>query len=292
MSSNGNWGRWGPDDEAGALNLITAGTVRRALDEVEEGRVVVLGQALGPETVIPKHRKRVERLMLRDGGDYAAGARRPGGFQFAEDVVSFAAHSGTHIDALAHVWYDDQLYNGYPSTTVRSTSGAQRCGAEQLRPIITRGILLDVAGLPDIRLEPGDAITHDHLEAAAEFCEVTPEPGDAVLIRTGWLGATAHDSDKYLSGEPGIDSSAAKWLARADVAVVGADNFAIEVMPFRGQTCFPVHQLLLRDYGVPMIEGMVLDALAELASGPFLFVGVPIPLIGSTAGPVCPVAVL
>lgn len=290
MSFTTNWGRWGPDDEAGALNLITAEETRTAVRLVKDGRIVTLGQPLGPDLVVPHHRKRVERLMVRDGGDYAAGARRPGGFQFAEDVVSFATHSGTHIDALAHTWYDDKLYNGYPSTTVRSTSGAQRCGAEQLHPIVTRGLLLNLAAAGD--LGPGDAITRDHLLGAVNACGTEPRPGDAILIRTGWLGAAIHDPDRYLSGEPGLDPSAAQWLADADVAVVGADNFAVEVMPFIDEVRFPVHQLLIRDHGVPLIEGLILDELAQLIDGPFLFIAAPIPVIGGTAGPVCPLAIL
>ena len=88
MAGN-NWGRWGEDDEAGALNLIGPAEVLAAASLVRHGSVVVLGQQLGPRTAVPPHRKRVERFMTRDGGDYAAGARRPNGFQFAEDVISF-----------------------------------------------------------------------------------------------------------------------------------------------------------------------------------------------------------
>ncbi|MPZ24898.1 MAG: cyclase family protein [Micromonosporaceae bacterium] len=287
-----NWGRWGDDDEAGALNLVTAAETRRAAGLVTHGRVVMLGQALGPDTVVPRHRKRVERFMVRDGGDYASGARHQGGFQFAEDVVSYASHSGTHIDALSHAWYGDALYNGHPSTTVRSTTGAQRCGAERLRPIVTRGVLLDVAAVAGAPLDVGDVVTREHLVAAADRAGVALEPGDAALIRTGWFGVAGDDPDRYLAGEPGLDLSAARWLAAADVAVVGADNYAIEAMPFTGEDWFPVHRLLIRDLGVPLVEGMVLDELAGLAEGAFLFVASAVSVVGSTAGQVCPIAVL
>ena len=286
------WGRWGPDDETGALNLVGPGQVKRAIGLVREGRTVGLGQPLGPGTPVPAHRKAVERLMMRDGGDYAAGARSPGGFQFAEEVLGFAAHSGTHMDALAHAWYGDRLYNGFPSTTVRSTTGALRCGADKLRPVVTRGVLLDVAAQRGRRLEAGEVVGLDDVQAAADAAGVSPETGDVVLVRTGWYGATADPRDDYFEGEPGLDVDAARWLAEAGVAAVGADNYAIEVLPFTSEAVFPVHQLLMRDFGVPLIEGMVLDELAEAGAGEFLLVAAPLPVVGGTAGPVCPVAVL
>ena len=287
-----NWGRWGPDDEHGALNLVGEAQVLRAAGLVRQGRVVRLGQTLDPGVAGAPHRKRVERFMMRDGGDYAAGARRPDGFQFAEEVWSFAAHSGTHMDALAHVWYDDQLFNGHPSAGIRSTTGAQRCGAGELKPVVTRGLLLDVARVRSHLLGPGDAVTADDLRAAADAAGVEPEPGDAVLVHTGWLAACGKDMSVYYSAEPGIDQSAAQWLVDADVALVGADNYAIEVQPSSPGTSFPVHQLLLRDYGVPLVENLVLAELAAAGVGAFLFVAAALPLVGGTAGPVCPVAVL
>jgi kynurenine formamidase len=293
VATGSNWGRWGAEDEAGALNLIGARQVVRAAGLVRTGRVIPLAQELGPGTVVPPHRQRVERYMTRDGGDYAAGARRPGGFQFAEDVYSFATHSGTHVDSLAHAWYDDELYNGFSSTSIRSTTGAQRCGADKLRPMVTRGLLLDVAATRSEPVEGGTAVTADDLARAAEAAGVTPEPGDAVLLHTGWLARAGGDAASYYgSGEPGIDESAARWLADADVAVVGADNYAIEVLPSPAGTLFPVHQILIRDHGVPLVENVVLAELAEVGATRFLFVAAPLPLVGGTAGPVCPVAVL
>ena len=291
-ATGGNWGRWGKSDEAGALNLIGETQVRRAAGLVRRGQVLRLGMDLGPHSPVPRHRKQVERYMTRDGGDYAAGARRPGGFQFAEDVLSFAAHTGTHVDALAHAWYDDELYNGFPSSTIRSTTGAQRCGADKLRPMVTRALLLDVAATHRAPLEAGDVVSLADLQTAAKAAGVAPEPGDAILIHTGWLAQASGDEDKYFTGEPGLDSEAAQWLADSDVAVVGADNYAIEVQPTGPEVMFPVHQLLIRDYGVPLIENLVLEELAGAGVAEFLFVAAPLPVVGGTAGPVCPLAVL
>lgn len=284
------WGRWGEQDEAGALNLIGPDEVRAAAGLVRTGQIIKLGMDLGPGTVVPPHRKRVERLMARDGGDYAAGARRPGGFQFAEEVWSFAAHSGTHVDALSHAWYDDHLWNGFPGAGTRTTTGAKRCGAEKLTPIVTRGVLLDVA--PGGALPTSTAVGADDLRAAAARAGVEPRAGDVVLIRTGWIASMLGDPAGYCDDEPGIDLGAAQWLAEADVAAVGADNYAVEVQPAPAGQMFPVHQLLLRDCGIPLIENVLLDELAAAGVGEFCFVAAPLPLVGGTAGPVCPLALL
>jgi len=230
--------------------------------------------------------------MTRDGGDYAAGARRPDGFQFAEEVFSFAPHTGTHVDALAHAWYGDQLYNGFSSQLTRSTAGAQHCGADKLRPIVTRGVLLDMLAGGGGPFEEAHAFTASDLVRAAAAAGVTPRPGDAVLIHTGWFRIAGHDTPRYFGGEPGIDLSAAEWLVEAGVAVVGADNYAVEAQPSAPGTTFPVHQFLLRDQGTPLIEDLLLDELVAAGRPTFMFVAAPIPLVGGTAGPVCPVAVL
>ena len=284
-----NWGRWGADDECGTLNLVTVEKTLAATRLPKSGLSISLGQALGPNIIVPRHRKRFERFMTKDSGDYKTGNLSRGGFKYAEDVVSFASHTGTHLDALSHVWREETLYNGHDSSQIRSASGAKRCGAERLRPIATRGVLLDVAKFRP-RLGPGDKITESDLAAAAAGCDL--EPGDAVLIRTGWIKHAFNNPNYFLSGEPGLDLGAAKWLAAQDVALVGADNFAIEVMPFVGDTWFPVHQTLIRDFGTPLLEGVLLDELSTVADGPFLLIVAPIPMVGSTAAPVCPVAVL
>ncbi|MDA8046032.1 MAG: cyclase family protein [Actinomycetota bacterium] len=285
------WGRWGRDDEQGATNLIDALTVLGATRTVTQGRVYPLAQPLGPGTPMPQHRKRPERYMARDGGDYAAGARRPGGFQFAEDVVSFSSHSGTHVDALCHVWRDDLLYNGHPASSIRSTTGAQRCGVEKLPPVATRGVLLDLGQDPDDYHDARPFGAGD-LEGAAKRAGVAITSGDAVLLYTGWMARAGADTPRYFATEPGLDVSGARWLADQGVVIVGADNYAIEAQPSAPGTAFPVHQLLLRERGIPVIENMVLDDLARAGVATFFFVAVPIPLVGSTASPVAPVAII
>ncbi len=286
------WGRWGAEDEIGAPNAISADAVRRAAGLVRSGRVVPLSQPLHTRMPVPGHRAGLLHFMGRDGGDYAAGGKRPGGFQFAEDTVVMPLHLGTHVDALCHAWCDDFLYNGFPGGTIRSTTGAVRLGIDKMPPIVTRGLLLDLAvsgPLPD-----GHAIGRAALRDAAARAGVVPEPGDAVLIRTGWWERQATKPARLVSfdAEPGLDVEGALWLAEAGVALIGADNFAIEVLPFPDGTVFPVHQRLIRDHGIPLLEGMVLRPLAAAGATEFLFMAAPLPIAGATGSPLSPVAVL
>ncbi len=286
------WGLWGEADEIGAANRIGPAQVRRAAGLVRSGRVIPLAQPLRATTPIPAHRAPLMHFMGRDGGDYAAGAKRPGGFQFAEDTVVLPLHTGTHVDALCHAWCDDLLYNGFPGASLRSTTGAQRLGVEKLPPLVTRGLLLDFCA--DGPLPDGTAIGPAMLEAACTRAGATPEPGDAVLLRTGWLEAQAGRPNRLIAfdTEPGLDEAGALWLAAAGTALVGADNFAIEVLPFPPGQVFPVHQRLLRDHGVPLLEGMQLAPLAAAGATQFLFMAAALPLQGATGSPLTPVAVL
>lgn len=286
------WGRWGAEDERGALNQIGPEEVRRATALVRTGEVIGLAQPLSPRTPVPRHRAGVQHFMGRDGGDYAAGARRPGGFQFAEDTVVLPLHIGTHIDALCHAWCDDRLYNGFPGGGTRSTTGALRCGVEKMGPIVTRGVLLDAVRLRGAPLAPGESIGREELARAADAAGVEIGKGDAVLIRTGWQESQEGRAEVSFEEEPGIDVEAALWLAERDVAVVGADNFAIEAIPFPPGTVFPVHQRLIRDHGIPLLEGLVLHHLAARGRGAFLFSAAALPLVGGTGSPLHPVAVL
>jgi kynurenine formamidase len=286
------WGRWGPDDERGALNLIGPEQVRRAAGLVKTGRPISLAQPISDRLLVPAHRHKMMHFMGRDGGDYAAGAKRPGGFQFAEDTVVLPLHIGTHVDALSHAWYGDKLYNGFSCHSVRSSSGAGHCGIEKFPPIVTRGVLLDLVGLAGAPLAASEIVGRAQVEAALDRASIALEHGDAVLIRTGWLEAQKPGEQPDFNREPGLDVEAALFLAEAGVAVIGADNFAVEGLPFPEGTVFPVHQRLIRDFGIPLIEGMVLKQLAEAGASAFLFVAAPLPVTGGTGSPLNPVAVL
>ncbi len=287
------WNRWGADDERGALNFIGPEQVKRASALVRTGEVLRLAQLLSSKTPVPAHRCGLQHFMGRDGGDYAvAGSKRPGGFQFAEDSVVMPLHIGTHVDALCHAWYDDKLYNGYLGDSIRSTTGAARLGVEKMPPIFTRGVLLDFVKLKGRVLAPGESIGRTDMQAAALAAGVQLERGDAVLLRTGWLESQKGVKNPSFDEEPGIDVDAAAWLVEHDVAIVGADNFAVEVLPFPEGKVFPVHQMLIRDYGMPLLEGLMLDPLVASGRHEFLFVASALPIVGATGSPLAPVAVL
>jgi kynurenine formamidase len=286
------WQCWGEDDERGALNYVGSVQVQEAAALVRSGRVLSLAQPLSSRTPVPQHRAGIQHFMGRDGGDYAAGARRPGGFQFAEDTVVLPLHIGTHIDALCHAWYDDTLYNGFPGNGIRSTSGATRCGIDKMGPVVGRGVLLDVAGVHGDALRDGAAIGPRDLEQAAKRVGVAVGKGDIVLIRTGWAEHQGLADSVSFDGEPGLDVDAALWLAEREIAALGADNFAVEVIPFAQGTVFPVHQRLIRDFGVPLLEGLLLHELAMTGRPEFLFVASPLPVVGGTGSPINPTAIL
>jgi kynurenine formamidase len=286
------WGRWGSEDEAGALNLVGPEQVKRAASLVRTGEVLSLAQLLSSKTPVPKHRSGLQHFMGRDGGDYAAGARRPGGFQFAEDTVIMPLHIGTHVDALCHAWCDEKLFNGYRETTIRSTTGATRLGVEKMPPVFTRGVLFDVVRLRGRALEDGEEVTRSDLQRCLTEAGLTLEPGDAALIHTGWLAAQTGKAHVDFDAEPGIGYDAALWLCQQEVALIGADNFAVEMMPFPDGKVFPVHQCVIRDFGIPLLEGLVLEGLARKGRPEFLFTAASLPIVGGTGSPLTPLAVL
>lgn len=289
---SGAWERWGAEDEVGAPNFVGPDQVRHAVGLVEDGRVLSLAQPMFPGMAMPPHRAGMMHLMDRDGGDYAAGARAPGGFQFAEDTIVLPVHTGTHVDALCHCWYDDTLFNGFPASGIRSVKGAAKLGVEKLPPVVTRGVLLDFVRLTGGRLKDGRSIDADDLQQALALCGTDLMSGDVVLLRTGWLESQGNPKTVDYNTEPGLNLDAAQYLADHDVAMIGADNYAVEVLPFAPGTVFPVHQLLIRNYGVPLLEGLSLKELGETGRATFLFIAAPLPLRGATGSPLNPVAVL
>ncbi|MES2480766.1 MAG: cyclase family protein [Pseudomonadota bacterium] len=285
------WGRWGPEDEAGALNHVGPDQVRRAAGLVRTGQVVRLAQILSSKTMVPRHRVGLQHFMGRDGGDYAAGQRRPGGWSVAEDTVVMPLHLGTHIDALCHAWCEERMFNNYRETTMRS-SGATRLGIEKMPPAVTRGLLIDVVALRGRPLTNTEIVTRADIQACLARDGLRIEAGDVILIHTGWLAQQKGKADVDFNTEPGIDHEAGLWLAQQDVAIIGADNYAVEVLPFAQGTVFPVHQCVIRDFGIPLLEGLLLEPLVATGRREFLFVAAALPIEGATGSPLTPLAIL
>jgi kynurenine formamidase len=308
-----NWGRWGPDDELGALNLVTPEKRETCMKLATRGQVFSLGQniqASGVPMIKDGARGvflRPIHMMIYDGGDEAAGLPTRGdGYFSAEDMLTIRIHgTTTHIDGLAHGWKDGQLFNGYPSNSVNSF-GAGKLGIQNVQHIVTRGLLFDVAATKGVsHLSSGYAITVDDLKA----CATPPvERGDAVLVRTGWptvfYGA---DPDQYHEPRPGVAPEAAEWLAEQDIVLLGCDNSGVEVVPTSHGTTGsshaspalakpggfgnPVHSRLLRDYGIYLLEMLDLEELAVAKISEFVFVLAPLRITGGTGSPVNPLAI-
>lgn len=289
-----NWGRWGEDDERGAFNLLTPEHVLGALrGAARTGRIYSLAQPLQMTGVpmsdsggTPIH------VMARDAGDYATGAVEAHASKHAEDYLTVRMHANTtHIDSLGHVWTGDTIYNGHPAASIAS-KGMLRCGIQNLPGLVTRGVLLDIAGrlgLP--RLAASQEITVRDLEDAAGAAGVAIGAGDVVLLRTGWPAMFAEDRHAYVSSGPGLGVAGATWLSERDVAAVGCDTLGVEVRPYPPGTSSPVHLHLLHQHGIYMIELLDLEELARDAVHEFLFIGVPLRLTGGTGSPLQPLAI-
>jgi kynurenine formamidase len=306
VATPNNWGRWGSDDERGTLNLVDPGRIAAAAALVREGVVVSLSLPIegstgsGRAQRVPHLRGRPlpQHYMALDGGDYLAGARGVGaGLSMADDALLVSPHgTTTHIDAFSHAWTGDTLYNGHAATEVRST-GARRCGIDKLPGLVTRGVLLDVAGHRGVpHLDRAARVDGAELEACARAAHVDVGPGDAVLVRTGWPRTFAVDPQEYWSGQPGLSADGGRWLAERDVALVASDNGAISGLDERGGSSEglddDLHLLFLWRCGIHLAEMLWLEELAEHRRAEFLFVVAPLAIRGGTGSPVNPLAVL
>ena len=293
-----NWGRWGADDERGTVNFITPDVVRRAAACVRRGALFSLGLSFGVEGPQIGQGGRVNPIHLMSAIDGRLGAD-PAGPRYADDFVTMPLQCATQWDSLAHVYYDDRLYNGFPASTI-TTAGAARNGIDHLGPgIVSRGVLLDVARALGVgRVEPGRVITPDDLEAAERAQGVRAGTGDVLLVRTGHLAVFTRDGDRvgYMRRMPGLGVACVEWLHRREVAALASDTNAVEVIPFEDPAVpLPVHQLCIRDMGLTLGEMFDLDALAAdcAADGVWecLFSAPPLKVTGGVGSPLNPLAV-
>jgi kynurenine formamidase len=290
--------RWGPADQRGAANLLTAEKRLAALHSVRQGRIYDLSHeiSMGAPFLVPNQTPFLMSIWAswRDSirRRRQAGALNDAGANV--ERIEMTAHVGTHIDALGHFSKGDRLYNDLPAADTVTDWGLLKLGIEQAPPMITRGVLLDLAGIDGgAHLAPGRAITPEELARAADAARVAIEPGDIVLIRTGWGRYFGLDNAKYLAGEPGIDVPAAQWLTRQGVVAIGCDNMAVEVLPNPNRTlAMPVHQHALVEAGVHLIENLMLEELAADRLASFCFILLATKIRGATGAPVRPVALV
>jgi kynurenine formamidase len=294
-----NWGRWGPDDQRGTLNLIDGNAVRRGAAAVRRGVSFSLSIPMdseGPQT---------GRVMGRENPVHTvtvasfAFTGDPGDFQTSDDKVETGLQSATHWDALAHAGYDDLLYNGTPSSAITMEAGATRLGIENFGPLVTRALVCDIARLKGVEwFDEPYGITGDDLDACVTNAGLRVEPGDVVLVRTGqlhWL--RQGERNRYADISPGVGVGALEWLHDRDVAAIATDTHTFEPYPGEWEEnpfLFPVHMINLRDIGMPQGQQWALDDLAAdcAADGVFecLLVATPLPVTGGVGGLVAPTA--
>ena len=239
----------------------------------------------------PSHPRYWHALPRRHGDN-----TREDGSSAANDVIMLGTHVGTHIDALGHVSYRGELYGGASAADAQVGGRLRSHGVEEIPPLIGRGIMLDIpAALGVETCEPGYEISPEDLDRAVERQGTTPGRGDVILIRSGWAQRW-DDGDAYVghdSGVPGVSEAGARWLADQQPRAAGADSIAFErLAPGAGHAHLPAHKVLLVDAGVNLIETMNLEGLAADEVHEFLFVGVPLPLVGATGSPMRPLAVV
>lgn len=204
-------------------------------------------------------------------------------------------HSGTHIDALCHQAEDLHLYGARAvNSSLQTSTGFTELGVETIEPIVTRGVLLDVAHTRNVeRITLGEPVTADDLEATAQQQGVTIQADDVVLVHTG-NGALWHDSSAYLRAG-GMDASAASWLADRHVKAVGADNVAwdeVGMIDSELKVTLPGHLILLVRHGIYIIENLFLEEIARDKQYEFDFICLPLKMRGATASPVRPIAIV
>jgi kynurenine formamidase len=304
-----NWGRWGPDDQLGTLNLVDGAARRRGAAAVVSGEAFALGLPLSeaegiqlgfiPGRTNPVHRMIAVDQPLSDDPDW---------IRSSEDAVDLALQCATHWDALAHVSYAGRLYNGAPAGLV-TEEGTPRLGIDQVKGLASRGVLLDVARARGRQLlAPGHPVVADDLDAALALAGTELAPGDLVLVRTGQAahlalpgrpgidGAPpARDLVAYSFPAPGLTMDSAVWFWERDVAAVATDTLALEVYPGEEEdTYLPVHLLHLVEMGMTQGQNWFLDELADACAADgrytFLLEASPLPLTRALGSPVQPVA--
>ncbi|WP_378738090.1 cyclase family protein [Nocardia brasiliensis] len=278
-----------PDPRATSPNAPNAtdpllAAVRRGVRLIELGQPFFTGMPCSPNH--PGFRM----TLARRHGD----AVRPDGGSAANELIVTGGHVGTHIDALSHVSQNGALHGGVDAYEAQRGGAFSTHGAEHLPGLLRRGVLLDVARLHETDCLPGGyEITADDLQRAARQAGVRPEPGDVVLIRTGWSRLFA-DPAAYLgseSGVPGVGVEAAQWLANHDLIATGADTTAYEcIPPGAGHRVLPVHRLLLVESGIYIVEHLALEELSAARRAEFVFVLAPLRIVGGTGSPVRPLA--
>lgn len=280
--------KWGAGDERGAANHVQPATVLRAARLIKTGQVFELGRVL--EGNIPLFgTRRFEVHTKRTGPVLGENQRRSN----EEIVITEIGQVGTQLDMFSHQTIGNQFYNCFDNDQIATRTGFTHLGIDKIGTLMTRGVLIDVAAAKGVdRLPAGYEITVDDLQAALSRQGTSIAPGDAVLIHSGYGRLWGVDNVTYNKDTPGIGAPAAEWLARKDVMLIGADTFAVEVVPNPDKRIsLPVHQIALVVNGIFLLENLRLDELADAKAYEFAFIVQPLKVKGGTGSTVAPTAV-
>ena len=280
--------KWGAGDERGSANHMKPTSVLNAAKLIRTGEVIELGHVLRAAMPIQATRRfdlHVKRTFVNPQSNNRGSNE--------EVVTTELGQVGTQFDGFAHQSHGDSLYNCFKISEVATRTGFTKLGIEKVGTLMTRGVLIDVAGLKGVDTLP-DAyeITLQDLQDALAKQKVTLRPGDAVIINTGWGRLWGKENARYMKSHPGIGVPAAEWLVQQDPMLVGADNGPVEVSPNPDkQISLPVHQIMLVVNGIHLLENLRLDELAAKRVYEFAFVMQPLKIQGATGSTVAPVAI-
>jgi kynurenine formamidase len=284
-----NWGRWGKDDQLGAINLITPAKRKQAAALVKEGIPVSLAGVVNTERSADNAQP-YEHVMTSSG---PAGA----GDSLS---VSFHGYAHTHLDAFAHRFFEGKMWNGFPYEEVTKEEGAKKNSIYNLHNgIFTRGILIDIPRLKGVAyLEPGPRIFIEDIEAWEKQAGVKVAAGDAVFIRTGrWARRVKTGPWNAGVETAGLDPSVLPWLKRRDVSILGSETAQDATPPPATSELGPLalHDFALIVLGVQLMDDTNLDAVSEAAAArkrwEFLLTAAPLPVTNGTGSPINPIAV-
>ena len=278
-----NWGRWGADDQLGSANLVTAAKRKQAVALVKSGVTVSLAHNPLTERAEDNNNP-FEHTMLR-------------GNSMDRYAVSYHGYAHSHIDALCHILYKDQTYNGYARADVNTDKGCTKLGIQNLKEgIVTRGVLVDIPRLRGVPyLEPGTPIYVEDLEAWEKKAGLKIASGDALLVRTGrWARREKVGPWNVAQGAAGLHASVAPWIKARGVAFLGGDA-AQDVVPSMVEgVALPIHTLMITGLGVNLLDNQDLESLGETAAKlnrwEFMLTIAPVPVTGGTGFPLNAIA--
>ena len=294
MEDLSNWGRWGPDDQLGAANLITPAKRLEAIALATEGITVSLEHPLLTEEAADVPSPFQRRIL-----NVPEATAEPVFYASVSDsyTISYHGYSHSHLDSLCHIFYKGQMYNGVSQDTV-TEAGCSNASIINLHGgVVTRGVLFDIPRLKGVDyLEPGTPIYQEDLEAWEEMAGVTVRPGDAIFIRTGrWARRAELGPWNVSQGAAGLHASTMPWVKARDVSFLGSD-VAADVVPSQIEGVpLPVHQLTIVAMGVDLFDNQDLEALAETAAAQnrweFMLVAAPLAVETGTGSPVNALAI-